>query len=207
MMESDPRHAHIEKPLAEADPAFLLCQFVEQKADALINTMRIYLLKAGLASDEAIETLNEVMAEALDHADRFDTSRQPMAWLLGIAANLIKRKRAENIRRASREILMSDIRAGDDLSEMDLFDRLQQSLLDNPDCALEDREQAHRILSLVGEDDRRVLRCAILEDMNGEELARELGVTPGAARVRQCRALERLRAALRKEAGRSESNE
>jgi RNA polymerase sigma factor (sigma-70 family) len=42
-------------------------------------------------------------------------------------------------------------------------------------------------------DDRNVLELAFLRDLDGEALAKELGIRPGAARVRLHRALLRLR--------------
>jgi RNA polymerase sigma-70 factor (ECF subfamily) len=199
-MESDPRQA--EQPSADAGAAFILCQFVERKIDVLISTMRLYLFKAGLGNHDPAELLNRVMVEALSCEDRFDTARQPMAWLLAIAANLIKRERAEKFKRASREVPINDLRADpNDPSETDSFDRLTSV---GPDMTVEDEKEAERILSLVEEDDRQVLRLSVVEEMGAEELARELGVSRGAARVRKYRALERLRAALQKEARRSE---
>jgi DNA-directed RNA polymerase specialized sigma24 family protein len=51
------------------------------------------------------------------------------------------------------------------------------------------------MLALVAPEDQRVLRLAILADFQRETLARELGISPVAARVRLHRALNRLRSA------------
>jgi RNA polymerase sigma-70 factor (ECF subfamily) len=180
----------------------LLRRFIEEHAETLLGTLRCYVVRAGLADRQgatlaAVELLNEVVVEALEHADRFRPSGQPMAWLLGIAANLIKREQAGRATRNRREPLVRDLypHAQAAISEDDLFDRL--AALDVSDLAqdLEASEGVSAILTHVSENDQRVLRLAVLHDLNGEELAQALDVTPGAARVRLHRALNRLREA------------
>jgi RNA polymerase sigma factor (sigma-70 family) len=177
----------------------LLRGFIEAETETLQRTLRYYLLRAGLANGQgatlaAVELLNEVVVEALEHADRFKASGQPKAWLLGIAANLIKRKQAERATRNRREPLVRDLYpgAGNTLSEDELFDRLA-ALTAPPGQDLEANEGAATILAHVSDGDQRVLRLAVLHNLNGAALAQELGVTPGAARVRLHRALNRLR--------------
>ena len=180
----------------------LLRQFIAGESEALLGTLRYYVVRAGLANGRdtapvAGELLNEVVVEALEHADRFKPSGQPMAWLLGIAANLIRRKQAERTARNRREPLVRDLvpRAQDALSEDELFDRVSSLAVGKPIEDWEANEAASAILAHVSESDRSVLRLAIVHDLNGEALAQELGIKPGAARVRLHRALNRLRAA------------
>jgi RNA polymerase sigma factor (sigma-70 family) len=179
-----------------------LRQFIEMETETLLATLRYYLVRAGLADAQsaalaAVELLNEVVIEALDHADRFRPSGQPMAWLLGIAANLIKRKQVERATRNRREPLVRDLYLDvqDNLSEDELFDWLAALTVAEPALAWESNEAVSAILAHVSKTDQHILRLAVLHDLNGEELAQELGVTPGAARVRLHRALNRLRAA------------
>lgn len=179
----------------------LLRQFISGESEALLGTLRYYVVRAGLADARdarlaAVELLNEVVVQALEHADRFRPSGQPMAWLLGIAANLIRRKQSERATRERREPLVRDLYSGahDALSEDELFDRIA-SLAGGPIADWEANEAASAILAHVSADDRRVLRLAVLHDLNGEALAQELGIKPGAARVRLYRALSRLREA------------
>ena len=191
----------------------LLRRFIEEHAETLLGTLRHYVVRAGLADRQgatlaAVELLNEVTVEALEYADRFrpSASGQPMAWLLGISANLIKRKQAGRATRNRREPLVRDLypHAQAAISEDELFDRL--AALDVSDLAqdLEANEEVSAILVLVSENDQRVLRLAVLHDLNGEELARALGITPGAARVRLHRALNRLRDAWQAQEGHEE---
>ena len=180
----------------------LLRQFIIRESEALLGIMRYYVVRAGLAHGRdaapiAAELLNDVVVEALTHADRFRPSGQPMAWLLGIAANLIRRKQAARATRDRREPLVRDLHSGahDVLSEDELFDRVTSLAANEPIADWEANEAASAILAHVSEDDQWVLRLAVLHDLNGEALALELGIKPGAARVRLYRALNRLRKA------------
>jgi RNA polymerase sigma factor (sigma-70 family) len=180
----------------------LLRQFIAGASEALLCTLRYYVVRAGLANGRdaasaADELLNEVVVEALEHADRFKPSGQPMAWLLGIAANLIRRKQAERSARNRREPLVRDLvpHAPDALSEDELFDRVSSFAVGKPIEDWEANEAVSAILAHVPESDQLVLWLAIVHGLNGEALAQELGIKPGAARVRLHRALNRLRAA------------
>jgi RNA polymerase sigma factor (sigma-70 family) len=165
--------------------------FIESESSALIGTLRVYLARAGFADPDegAADLLNDVIVEALAHEDRFLPSGEPRAWLLGIAANLIRRRQADRAKRELREPLIRDL-VTDDASDDELFDHL---------CALADDPYDHdddigALVAALPLDDQRVIRLAIFAEMDGEALARELGITPGAARVRLHRALLRLRA-------------
>lgn len=184
------------------DNRALLRRFIETETEPLLGTLRLYVMRAGLAGGQgatlaAVELLSEVTVEAIEHADRFRPSGQPMAWLLGIAANLIKRKQVERAKRNRREPLVRDLvpRGQEALSEDEVFDRLAELSFADPAQDLAANQEVEAILIHVSEDDRRVLRLAVLHDLNGKDLAQALGVTPGAARVRLHRALNRLRAA------------
>jgi RNA polymerase sigma-70 factor (ECF subfamily) len=172
-----------------------LKQFVETESSALLASLRLYLSRAGLATGcTAAELLSEVVVEALQHANRFDPNRQPMAWLLGIAANLIKRKQAEVAKRNRREPLARDLfpDAQDFMSDDEIFEQFA-AFAANPSQHLETNEQVALLLAGVPQSDQQVLRLAILHELNGEALAKAMGISPGAARVRLHRALNHLR--------------
>jgi RNA polymerase sigma-70 factor (ECF subfamily) len=169
--------------------------FMETESGALLDSLRLYLSRAGLAADHTPhELLNEVVIEALKHAHRFDPNRQPMAWLLGIAANLIKRKQAELTKRNRREPLARDLfpDAEDFMSDDEIFEQITK-LAASPSQELEASEQVTLLLAGLPETDQEVLRLAIIHELDGEALAQVLGITPGAARVRLHRAMNRLR--------------
>jgi RNA polymerase sigma factor (sigma-70 family) len=182
-----------------------LRQFIEDETEVLHGTLRYYLFRAGLNDQEqpldaaASELLNEVVIQALEHEDQFRTGGQPKAWLLGIAANLVKRKQVEFARRTRREPLVRDLYPGDEdrLSDDDLFDWLAALTDVSSAAALESDEQVSAILAGVSAEDQRVLKLAILHGLDGEELAKALDCKAGAARVRLHRALNRLRASYR----------
>lgn len=178
-----------------------LRRYIETEAADLQRTLRVYLYRAGLFGRDqtldaaASELLNEVVLEALRHEGRFRASAQPRAWLLGIAANLIKRKQAELARRHRREPLLRDLvrEADAEMSDDDLFDWLV-TLARTPDSDQSDQTAA--LLALLAPDDQQVIRLAVLHDLDGEALAHALGISSGAARVRLHRALKRLRGAV-----------
>lgn len=175
---------------------------ITDNATSLLGIIRSYVIRMGLASGEearavALEVLQQVVLEALDHADHFDPTGQPMAWLLGIAINIIKRNKAERIKHTQRELSISDLSLmqEEQSSESDLFDQLVPNSYAGPDQEIAANEQAALLLSLVSSEDQHILMLAFVEGFEREALAQKLGISPGAARVRLHRALKRLRLA------------
>ena len=179
-----------------------IIEFITDNVASLLGIIRSYVKRMGLASGEevsavALEVLQEVVLEALDHADRFNPTGQPMAWLLGIAINVIKRNKHERIRRSLRELSMSNLSLTQEegLTESDLFDQLTANTYAGPDQEIAANEQAELLLSLVSPEDQHILMLAFLQGFDREALAQKLGISPGATRVRLHRALKRLRLA------------
>lgn len=171
--------------------------FIAREADDLRGTLRLYLLRAGI-NESPDDLLNDVVVEALAHESRFDSTRAPRAWLLGIAANLIRRRRANAIRLHQREPLIRDLHNDDAMSEDDLFDWLA-GIAD--DRTPEDELLLRELLAGISPEDAHVIQLGIISGLSGEALARTLGVAPGAARVRLHRAIARLRAHAAKAIG------
>ncbi len=169
-----------------------LRQFIEEESPVLTRTLGFYLSRAGLTIS-ASELLNEVVVQALEHEDRFNPARQPRAWLLGIGANLIRRKQAELARLNWREPLARDLYPDDDPGDDEVFDWIAARAGVGNGAAPDAGEGVPALLAGLSPDDARVVRLAVLSGLDGDALARELGVTPGAARVRLHRALSRLR--------------
>jgi RNA polymerase sigma-70 factor, ECF subfamily len=174
--------------------------FIESESGSLAKTVRYYVLRAGLASGAGIaqladELFNDMVVEALRSVDRLKPDMHPKPWLLGIAANLIKRRQTEMAKRDRREPLMRDLYPDmeDTLSDDELFDLLPVATYGSLEDVEAD-ETSNSLLSGLSKSDADLLRLAILHDMSGEALAKELGVSPVAARVRLHRALNRLRA-------------
>lgn len=182
--------------------------FLERESLALLGSIGSYVQRMGLATGEevkpvALETFQEAVIEALDHAERFDEDRQPMVWLLGIALNVIRRKKAAMAKRQQHEFSFSHLRLvtrdAKPMEQDEVLDQLISSHTAGPEQVVESDEQVQVLLSLVSVEDQQVLRLAILEDFDREALAQRLGVTSGAGRVRLHRALHHLREAWKKQ--------
>src|SRR5438874_6668485 len=189
-------------PTVTASDNTKIIECITDNVAPLLGILRSYVKRMGLASGEevpaaAVEVLQEVVLEALDHADRFNPAGQPIAWLLGIAINVIKRKNAELAKRSQRELSMSDLslKQEEHLSESELFDQLMANSSAGPEQEIAANEQAELLISLVSPEDQHILMLAFLQGFEREALAQKLGISPGATRVRLHRALKRLRLA------------
>ncbi len=135
----------------------------------------------------ASETLHEAVQEALKHGERFDPTRSAAAWVRGIAAKLLlNRQRAEG--RVRRLVPVAVL--GDEAWAA----ALGQHCTGPTDEAVAGRLDLEQALARISTEERRAIEFRYYKGLDGEELARALGVsTPGAARVRVCRALQALR--------------
>ncbi|GHO50638.1 RNA polymerase sigma factor [Ktedonospora formicarum] len=187
---------------ASASTQKLLRSYIEENTASLLGTLRVYVLRMGLASGKeiqevALEIFQESVIEALASAQRFDQQAPPRAWLLGIAANIMKRRKVVQAKQLQREETMSHlVRRYPNLpDENAALDSLMPVVMNDPSQVVEADEQAAIILALVSQEDQYILRLAVLEGHQHMSLAHELGITPGAARARLHRALSRLRIA------------
>lgn len=195
---------HMRKPITLREKRRQhLEHFIATEGDTMQPTLRMYLFRAGLATmhsiDSAMQDLwQDVVVQALNHSDRFDPNRQPKAWLLGIASNLIKRRQDEAIKREQREPLVRDMRVnqGDTMGDDDLFDLLTQAQSDDPAQQVEAQDTINHILGSLSQSDQDLIRLAVINDLNSEMLAEALGIKAGTVRVRLHRALNRLRKSL-----------
>ena len=180
----------------------VLRRCLQDETQPLLDTIRLYVLRFGPAPHDDVsavaqDILQEVSLEALEHADRFKAGRRPLPWLLGIALNLVRRKHVERAKQARREWSAGAYAAlaeGPE-TEADPFGETMASLAPDQLAGIEAEDEAEHLLTLVSPSDREVLRLAIIEGWDHAELARRLGTTTGAARVRLHRAIGRLRVA------------
>ncbi len=178
-----------------------LIQFISTELPSLNGILRVYLQKAGLTWDEdtTSELLNSLVVEALSHAQRYDPARPPRAWLLGIAANLVRRRQVESLRLNQREPLVSDLitESQESLGEDELFDLLATYSSRNPGQDLsretEERDGLSTVLALLSLNEQKVILMFAQDSLDGDALAASLRMTPGAVRVRLHRALAHLR--------------
>lgn len=179
-----------------------LRDFLQQNSASLLGTLRTYVSRMGFAQgsqmqEMALEVLQETIAEVLAHAERFDWQAPLMPLLLGIAANILKRRKVEQAKRFQREELLSNValRYPNLPDEDAVLDLLVPPVLIGPAQIVEANEQVATLFALISPEDQRVLRLAVLEGHQHTTLAQELGTTPGTARMRLHRALKRLRVA------------
>jgi RNA polymerase sigma factor (sigma-70 family) len=176
-------------------------RFLQEHTASLEKILCAYVLRMGLATGENVrlvakEVFQDAVLEILAHGERFMSVSQPRSWFLAVAANILKRKRASFARRYRFEVLVSDLAAASDLlSEAEVLEQITISTMPGPEQAFESREQVQEMLALVSSEDARVLYLALLHELDTETIARELAISPGAARVRLHRALKRLRKA------------
>lgn len=193
----DRRCAHADSPAQDE-----LSRCLAEDTQPLLDSIRVYVFRCGLArGDEArvraAEILQEVAVEAMAHADRFTVGRRPLPWLLGIALNIIRRRKVEDVRRAQRELPASTLAIERDgyPEGGSPLEQAGDALAANQLERVEDDAEAEALLALVPEADREVLRLALVDGWDRAGLAQQLGTSEVAARVRLHRAIGRLRAA------------
>ncbi len=179
-----------------------LNQFIEDNHEALLRQLRVYVLTWNLASGDDVTPMSErllsdVVFQALKSADRFDVSRAPMAWLLGIAVNMVKRELAERGRLSHRERPVRDLYPGTqaEMSTEEIFDRYFPRTTEDSSRRLESEEEWEELVAGVSETDREILRLKYHNGLKDRMIATILNITPAAVRKRQQRARERLRKA------------
>lgn len=164
----------------------------------LLHHIRLYVYRAKLEGEQstreiALEVMQEVVVEALRSEANFDAARSPMPWLLGIAVNLIKRRREKLFRRRRHETSVVDLAAAGGVTEEQLFDRLAAHAKPGPEEGVLAAIDVADLMAHLAPAERRLIECYLLNDMNSVEVGQELGITPGNARVRFHRLLIKLR--------------
>jgi RNA polymerase sigma factor (sigma-70 family) len=174
---------------------------LEEQSVFFLGVISSYVMRMGLARGDAVSGLaltvwQETAIEALGHIERFARASQPRAWVLAVAANVLKRKRYEMIRQSLHELPVSGlVEDTEDRQESAFFDQIAGLAVPGPEQEVEEREQVCEMLALVSAEDQQILRLALLYDMNGQMLAHALNVPSSTARSRLHRALARLRVA------------
>lgn len=131
-----------------------------------------------LPSDSAADLSSEVFAQAFASRERFDPEAgEPLAFLYGIAANLIRRQR-----RKEERMLRAYARAG----------------ADGPAAAagVEDNAAIAEVLLDLRPEEREVLLLHAWADLDYDQIAAALNIPVGTVRSRLSRGRERLRTRL-----------
>jgi RNA polymerase sigma-70 factor, ECF subfamily len=131
--------------------------------------------------DDAEEAVQEAFMRAWRKRDNCRTPAAPLPWLLQITRNEAMRLAARRSRRQASEIPDAEPEAAPIPGSETPIDRAITTVA---------TEQA---LSVLGEDERRLLRLRYEEDLTQGQVAAALGVPEGTVKVR----LHRVRARLR----------
>ncbi len=166
---------------------------VAESHAALLRTLTVLVAKSDRrvrwaeAMDIACEVLHEAVQEALKHAASFDPTRSAAAWIRGIAVKLLLARRRSEGR--GRRCVSAAVLGAEAWTAA-----LEQLHINSDDTVVADRLDLERALSRISSGERQVLELRYYQGLDGEQLAGALGgLTPGAARVRVCRALQALR--------------
>ena len=189
-----PRNSSDAGPESEAlDCARRIRAAIEEEHEVLLRSVAVLVarterqLRWPEVLEVASEILHEAVREALTHAHRFDPNRSATAWVRGIAARLLlSRRRAEA--RARRCISTAEV------GKETWAAALGHLCTEPADARVAQRLDLEQALVRLSAAERRTIEFRYFQGLDGEELARALGVaTPAAARVRVCRALQALR--------------
>lgn len=191
-----------------------LQHFLQENAANLQSILCSYVAKMRLAPGGNIEAIaaevfQDAVLETLANAERFNPEMQPRVWFLAIAANILKRHRTRYARRYKFEVSVGRLanKPGQE-NEQDVLDQIMawRGGEPGPEQTLVMRESVRELLALVAPEDARLLNMALIQGWDADALATLIGVTPGTARVRVHRALNRLRAAWRASEQRKEQD-
>jgi RNA polymerase sigma-70 factor (ECF subfamily) len=147
------------------------------------------------------DVVQETLAAAADRLDAYLRNR-PLAfypWLRQLAQDRLGALYRRHVQARRRSVTREKGHLGlPDESAMALADRLvaRQS---SPSAHIQREEQRARVqraLAALPDMDREILVLRLLEELPVNEIGDVLGMTPGAVRTRQARALVRLRGLL-----------
>lgn len=196
-------------------------KFFDDNERAILGGIYNRVRNAGIWQAEqfrevTLEIWSETKQISLGKADELDLERQPKAWLLKIADNLILRRRSRDLHIRAHEVPVLDAKSHQqNPNEIEIFDQLTTAFKEldgqvektkrfrwqawqaeeSPQVVDEiiNREEVKQLLAPLKPADRRVIILAVIYELNGEELGEKLNITASAARKQVSRALRRLR--------------
>ncbi len=157
------------------------------------------------------DVVQEVLAEADRKLGRYLRERPLpfLPWLRQLAWEHLATLHRRHVRAQRRSVRREEpgVIALPDESAAELAGRLVDSASSPTQHVVrqELRQRVREALSRLPERDREVLVLRHLEELSVADTAEVLGISPGAAKVRHLRALQRLRALLDEAQGESES--
>jgi RNA polymerase sigma factor (sigma-70 family) len=178
----------------EQGPLWQWLENPQNRADlmkALYSLVRAFCSNPKQYDDAVQELFSETVATALPKQAHYDPSRPAKLYLLGFARNIAQRMKRE--RAISSAMIRLDAPPLSDGAAVDLWESLVMVHVESTETAVVDRDWMEQTLATASESDRYILQLAIVDELNGDEIAQQLGINPGTARVRLSRALQRLR--------------
>jgi RNA polymerase sigma factor (sigma-70 family) len=166
-----------------------LCDFIGQNEKAIIGIIFGYVKRANVwQSYEWHEVAKEIWSAtkqtALEKAAELEITPQLNGWLLRTANNHILRLRSIYLENTTHEKPVEMEASGEVLSEIDVFDKLQELI---------DQQEVERLLSPLNAEERQMILFAKVYELNSKEIGKKLNITPEAARQRISRILGKLR--------------
>src|ERR1700730_15065416 len=167
--------------------------------EKLYNILRSYVRKAQLVplgeiDDEAYELQQNVVVRAIEIADKCrGTGIAP--WLLSIATNLIRQKKKSQAIRREKVVQLGDLHRQNYpmLSDEEFFELFTAEIAAMNAQETHLRQDLKEAITSLSEDDQLLLNYYIHYGYDHNEIARLLGIKPGAARTRYSRAVVQLR--------------
>lgn len=143
--------------------------------------------------EDARDCLQDAFLQAFRAIDRFEGRAKLSSWMHRIAVNaaLMKLRSKKRKAEASIEDLLPEFDGND--HRIDPFFQPEPETHDSLEAA-ERKEAIHLAISQLPENYRNVILLRDIQEMSTDETAAELGISPGAVKVR----LHRARGALKK---------
>jgi RNA polymerase sigma factor (sigma-70 family) len=172
---------------------------IEEFEPNLVMDIRMYLKQFKLTHllENTEDFWSEVKITALRNAENYNPECSAKAWLRQAAFHLVQHLYRDEKRRlptASISEVAQELgfdRNIEKSSESELFDYLRQKSING--FFKENQLSAEEILSVVDEEDRRILRLRFVGGLSAKEIASHFGISEGAADVKLWRAKNRLR--------------
>jgi RNA polymerase sigma factor (sigma-70 family) len=182
---------------------------IADQFDRLRTGIQVLVARSGVAdgknaiNDVADDIMAMTLEKAIKIANRFDPSQNAYSWLLTIANNELRDYKKKVTREHRHSDLIFDMpdhqpqkqsQSGRQWSVLAEDEKLEQILQKSVDHLRLDEKLFgfEELLSLVGEDDRTILRLAYQNDLSGKGLATIMSITEAAALMRLSRARKRL---------------
>jgi RNA polymerase sigma factor (sigma-70 family) len=153
-----------------------------------VDTVTLFAVRRLGLPEQAADLVADVFLEVIESADRYDPRRgEPIAWVMGIAVNLVaaERRRRGSEARALRRVSGQRLLAADDYAEL-------EAQIDAARAA----RALHEAIAGLPAGERDLLALVCIDGLAPAAAARALGIRPAAGRMRLARARRKVRGAL-----------